>query len=73
MARPGFKRVWTKIVPEPAERPTYVLLSSLALVVLFALWQPIGGTVWAATSETGASLVRALYFAAGGCSSTRPP
>ena len=66
MARPGFKRVWTKIVPEPAERPTYVLLSSLLLVVLFALWQPIGGTVWAVTSEVGAGLVRALYFAGWG-------
>ena len=60
------KRVWTKIVPEPAERPTYVLLSSLALVLLFALWQPIGGTVWSLTSEAGASAVRALYFAGWG-------
>jgi len=63
MARPGFKRAWTQIVPEPAERPTYVLLSTLALVVLFALWQPIGGTVWALTSEAGSTLLRALYFA----------
>ncbi len=63
MARPGFKRVWTKFIPEPAERPTYVLLSTLALVVLFAFWQPISGTVWAVTSETGASLVRVVYFA----------
>ncbi len=62
MARPGFKRVWTKIVPEPAERPTYVLLSTLALVALFALWQPIGGTVWAVQSETGVLALRALYF-----------
>ena len=66
MARPGFKRLWTKIVPEPAERPTYVLLSSLLLVLLFALWQPIGGTVWEATSPAGATLVRALYFAGWG-------
>ncbi|HEY8154593.1 MAG TPA: DUF1295 domain-containing protein [Myxococcota bacterium] len=63
MARPGFKHVWTKIVPEPAERPTYVLLSSLALVALFACWQPIGGTVWTVTSEAGASVLRAVYFA----------
>ena len=62
MARPGFKRLWTKLVPEPVERPTYVLLSSLALVVLFACWQPIGGTVWALTGETGFTLVRAVYF-----------
>jgi protein-S-isoprenylcysteine O-methyltransferase Ste14 len=62
MARPGFKKAWTKIVPEPAERPTYVLLSSLVLVVLFAWWQPIGGTVWAVESEAAASFILAIYF-----------
>jgi protein-S-isoprenylcysteine O-methyltransferase Ste14 len=46
MARPRFKRLWTRVVPEPAERSTYVLFSSLALIALFALWQPLGGTVW---------------------------
>lgn len=46
MARPWFKRMWTRVVPEPAERSTYVLFSSLALIALFAFWQPLGGTVW---------------------------
>lgn len=62
MARPGFKRVWTRIVPEPAERPTYVLLSSLLLAALFALWQPIGGTVWEAESELAARAILVVYF-----------
>jgi methanethiol S-methyltransferase len=62
MARPAFKRVWTKIVPEPAERPTYVLLSSLVLALLFVFWQPIGGTVWAVSGSAAIALY-ALYFA----------
>jgi protein-S-isoprenylcysteine O-methyltransferase Ste14 len=64
MARPAFKRWWTRIVPEPAERSTYVLFSSLALAVLFWFWQPMGGVVWNITSSAG---VKAMYivFAAG--------
>lgn len=46
MARQGFKRWWTRFVPQPVERSTYVLFSSLALIVLFVYWQPIGGVIW---------------------------
>lgn len=46
MARPGFKRWWTKIVPEPIERSTYVLFSSLALIALFWWWRPLGPMLW---------------------------
>src|SRR5262245_52999396 len=46
MARPGFKRMWTKLIPEPIERSTYVLLSSLALILLFWQWRPIGVVIW---------------------------
>ena len=53
MARPAFKRVWTRFVPEPAERATYVMLSTLALLLLYAFWQPIGGSVWQVTSPVG--------------------
>lgn len=46
MARHSFKRVLTKIIPEPAERSTYVLMSSLALILLFWQWQPMGDVIW---------------------------
>jgi protein-S-isoprenylcysteine O-methyltransferase Ste14 len=46
MARPWFKRRWTRIVPEPAERATFVLAANLVLVLLFWLWRPVAGTVW---------------------------
>ena len=60
MARPAFKRWWTRLVPEPAERSTYVLFSSLALIALFACWQPIGGIVW----DVGPPAARGVLFAA---------
>lgn len=46
MARQEFKEWWTTIVPKPVERSTYVLFSSLCLIVLFYFWQPLGITVW---------------------------
>lgn len=61
MARPAFKRWWTRIVPEAAERSTYLLASSLALVVLFVCWEPIGGVVWSVPEGTGRAAVIGLY------------
>lgn len=46
MARPAFKRWWTRFVPEPVERSTYVLFSNAAMILLFWLWSPMGGTIW---------------------------
>ena len=61
MARPGFKKVWTKVVPEPVERSTYVLLSSAALILLFAYWQPMGGTVWNVENSTASAILYAMF------------
>lgn len=61
MARPAFKRWWTRVVPEPAERSTYTLFSSIALIALFALWQPIGGLVWHVTDPLGRGLLYAAF------------
>jgi protein-S-isoprenylcysteine O-methyltransferase Ste14 len=47
MARPGFKAWLTRFVPQPAERPTYVLASTAAIVLLVAAWQPLPQTIWA--------------------------
>ncbi|HSE13720.1 MAG TPA: isoprenylcysteine carboxylmethyltransferase family protein [Rudaea sp.] len=58
MARPRFKDWWTRYIPEPAERSTYVLASSLALIALFVHWHPLGGTVW---SVQDPRVVTALY------------
>src|SRR5690349_14481465 len=61
MARPAFKRWWTRIIPEAAERSTYVLVSSLAMIALFVYWQPIGGVIWDVGGGSARTALIALY------------
>lgn len=61
MARPGFKRILTKLIPKAAERSTYVLFSNLALILLFWQWQPIGGTIWNVENESLRIVLYSLF------------
>ena len=60
MARPVFKRWFTQYIPESAERSTYVIAASVALIVLFAFWQPLGGTVWHVESPVAAGALHLI-------------
>jgi methanethiol S-methyltransferase len=62
MARPAFKRWWTRWVPPAAERSTYVLMASTVLLVLFALWRPLPAPVWDLSGSTAGAVLRAVSW-----------
>jgi protein-S-isoprenylcysteine O-methyltransferase Ste14 len=66
MARPAFKRRWTKIIPPQAERSVYVLAASLALIILFLFWRPIDKIVWNVTSPALSDIIWILFWAGWG-------
>lgn len=63
MARSGFKARWRRFVPEPIERSGYVLLASVALILLFLYWQPINESVWDLRGTLAAPVLWALFAA----------
>jgi protein-S-isoprenylcysteine O-methyltransferase Ste14 len=66
MARPGFKRWWTQRVPQALERSVFVLLSSVALLLLFALWRPMPATVWDVSGTLAGTVLQVLFWAGWG-------
>jgi methanethiol S-methyltransferase len=62
MARPAFKRWWTRFVPEAVERTTYVLLASLVLALVLWQWQPILAPVWTVTNPAAVLAIQAVFW-----------
>jgi protein-S-isoprenylcysteine O-methyltransferase Ste14 len=62
MARPGFKRWWTRLVPRSVERSTYVLFAGLVLVVLYWQWRPIPEPIWTVQAPIGVAVLTAIFW-----------
>lgn len=62
MARPAFKRWWTRFVPSSVERTTYVLFASLVLALLYWQWRPIPDIVWSVTNPGGVLVLQAAFW-----------
>ena len=62
MARQGFKRAWTKLVQQPVERSTYVLVASATLLAVVVFWQPMPQTIWSVASQPWVLLLQVLFW-----------
>lgn len=61
MARPGFKSWWTRVIPQPIERSTYVMISNVLMAAVFWFWEPIGGTVWSVEDATARTVLYTIF------------
>src|SRR5438477_2561344 len=61
MARPAFKRLWTRLVPTPIERSTYVLASCIVTGIMMGSWQPIRPIVWDVANSGARVLLWSLF------------
>jgi protein-S-isoprenylcysteine O-methyltransferase Ste14 len=66
MARPGFKRVWTRVIPSEIERSTFVLFASLALALLCWQWRPLPQPAWSVDSRTASGALLLVSWAGWG-------
>ncbi len=66
MARPAFKRWWTRFVPQPIERSTFVLFTSIILSSMFVFWEPMGGVIWQTENQTAQIALTALSLTGSG-------
>lgn len=62
MARPAFKRIWTKVIPKAAERSTYILMTCLALIAIFVFWQPLTTSIWDFSNTATGTTLTALFW-----------
>src|SRR5262249_13665434 len=62
--RPAFKRWWTRVVPRPLERSTYVLCSNAALTLLFWQWRPLPEPVWTVRAPLAVAALHAVFWLA---------
>lgn len=62
MARPAFKRIWTKVIPKAGERSTYILMTCVALFLIFVFWQPLSAPIWDVSGTQFGAVLTVLFW-----------